>query len=130
MTNEELEAAMDSENPKHISECGELDWHELLDRAYLVASMFEQHVNNHHVVQLTPELKERCDVLVDALWGIYCSVPGYEEQVKKDHGDREAWVNWCNKAPEMRAGEETISEYFKRLIPHIKPSKPHPNGEW
>lgn len=62
--------------------------HEALDRAYLVGSIFDEHVLGHPAVAGTPELRKLAESISEALGGFYqaCSNAMFDfERLEKDN---------------------------------------------
>lgn len=53
--------------------------HEALDRAHLIAEIFDTHLLHHAYIQATPELARQCEQIAEALGALYQAIGQQEE---------------------------------------------------
>lgn len=48
--------------------------HEALDRAHLIAEIFDRHLVRHGYIQASPELTRQCEQIAEALGSLYQAI--------------------------------------------------------
>lgn len=59
-------------------------WHEALDRAHIVADMFETFIVEHPVFKQTPVLKALADEISVKLGELYQTIPNMGDKIDED----------------------------------------------
>lgn len=58
----------------------EFDYHEVLDRAHILLSIWENHINEHQIVQCNDELKKKSEEIINLIGDFYQLVANVEEK--------------------------------------------------
>jgi len=49
----------------------DLDYHEVLDRSYLLLNSWAEYIQEHEVTEKNKELKEQAEKALDEMWAFY-----------------------------------------------------------